>query len=59
MGLLLETLALAKAALVGIKAVRPAVLSSSAVRLDELVRAVKVVWPVAKVVDESVWGRVK
>ena len=46
-GFVLEILALAKAALVGIKAVRPAVLSSSAVRLDELVRAVKVVWPVA------------
>lgn len=44
---MLETLALAKAALVGIKAVRPAVLSSSTVRLDEFVRVVKVVWPVA------------
>ena len=53
-GLVAEMFAAANAALVGTKAVKPAVVSSSAVRLEEFVRAVKVVWPVRWVVAESV-----
>ena len=41
-GLVLETLAAVNAPFVGMRAVRPAALSSSAVRLDTFVRAVKV-----------------
>jgi len=58
-GSLLETFAAAKAASSGMKMVMPAVESSSAVRFNVLVSAVRVLYSSVEVVAETVRGRVK